>query len=400
MAKLRICMHVLMPLGIDIRVEREARTLSDQGYAVTVVDLAGENVPPLVEVDERIQIKHLPVTRNFTITRFRRWTTLRAAALFVRGVFTLLRTPADIYHAHDVNALPATYVAARLKRKPLIYDAHELPLAEISVKARWVQRLSRVVLRHIVPRCTEVITVSPPIVRVLQEEYGARRVTLVRNIPWYQSVAPNNILREHLGLAAETRILLFQGNLGANRALDLLVRAARFLRPGIVIVLLGPPRPEVQSVLAALIVSEGVAERVRVLPPVPYAELLQWTAGADMGLALFRPDYSFNVRWCLPNKLFEYLMAGLPVLASSLDVVREVLEKEGVGRIVEDMTPVGIAAAMNELLADEEGLRQMHQRALALVRRSLCWEQEQRQLLELYARVYPHASPVALQKPG
>src|SRR5882757_9679312 len=107
----RICMHVLVPIGIDVRVEREASTLIEQGYEVTIVDLAGENLKKLVEVNKAIRLKHLPVSRDFTITRFKKWATLRAALIFLRGVYTLLRTPTDIYHAHDFNALPAAYIA-------------------------------------------------------------------------------------------------------------------------------------------------------------------------------------------------------------------------------------------------------------------------------------------------
>jgi glycosyltransferase involved in cell wall biosynthesis len=140
-------------------------------------------------------------------------------------------------------------------------------------------------------------------------------------------------------------------------------------------------------VLDQLIISEGVAERVRIVPPVPYTELLRWTASADLGLALFRPDYSLNVRWCLPNKLFEYLMAGLPVLASPLDAVREILEAHQVGYVVEDMTPEGIAQAVNALLAEPEKLAHMRQNALELVRDILCWEKEREELLKLYEHI-------------
>jgi glycosyltransferase involved in cell wall biosynthesis len=380
-------MHVLGPLDRDIRVEREASTLAAQGYQVTVVDVARGAEDALLLVDSAITVRHVPVPRHFSVTRFKRRTLLRALLIFVRSVLTLLWVPTDVYHAHDFNALPATYVAARLKGKPLVYDAHELPLAELSIKARWVQVLSRRVLRHIVPRCAAVISVSPPIIQVLQEEYHASRPVLVRNIPWYQPAQRGDMLHQRLNLPTQTRILLFQGYLGADRALDLLVRAARYLSSSAVIVLLGPPRQEVVQELEALIASEGVAEQVRIVPPVPYAELLRWTASADLGLALFRPEHSLNVRWCLPNKLFEYIMAGLPVLASPLDAVCDLLETAQVGRVVEDMTPEGIAAAMNELLANPLLLQQMHRNALELARDSLCWEQERQHLLDLYAQL-------------
>jgi len=383
----RVCMHVLGPLEIDVRVEREAHTLLEYGYQVTVVDLARKDTRSLVEVHQGLQVKHISVSRRFAATRFQRWPFLRAVPLFTRAVLTLLRTPADIYHAHDFQALPATYVAARLKHKPLIYDAHELPLTELSIKSRWLEALLKAVVQHIVPRCAGVISVSPPILEQIQQEYHASTLALVRNIPYYQSIPRNNRLREHLGVSAETRLFLYQGYLAENRGLDLLVRAARFLRPQAMIILLGPPRPAVLAELTALIASEGVSERVKILPAVPYTELLHWTASADVGLALFRPDYSLNIRWCLPNKLFEYIMAGLPVLSTPLDAVREVLETRQVGRVVADLTPEGIASAMNELLADPVALAEMRRRTLLLAREELCWEKEREALLRLYAQV-------------
>jgi glycosyltransferase involved in cell wall biosynthesis len=136
--------------------------------------------------------------------------------------------------------------------------------------------------------------------------------------------------------------------------------------------------------LEALIVSEGVADRVRILPPVPYTELLDWTASADIGLLVYSPDYSLNVQMCLPNKLFEYLMAGLPVLASPLDAVTEVIRTYDVGQIVHSLTQQDIGAAINSMLADRLALARMRCNALNAAKQDLCWEKESQQLIRLY----------------
>jgi len=141
---------------------------------------------------------------------------------------------------------------------------------------------------------------------------------------------------------------------------------------------------ETVAELEALAVKEGVADRVKIIPPVPYAELLEWTASADIGLAVFSPDYSLSVRWCLPNKLFEYLMAGLPVLATSLDAVADLLKSYDVGQVVPSFTPVDIAAAINAMLADHAALDRMRRNALKAVRGDLCWEKERQRLIRLY----------------
>lgn len=176
----------------------------------------------------------------------------------------------------------------------------------------------RCLLARILSSCAGTITVSSPITQEICTRYHTSEITLVRNVPVYQAVSKSNRLRQHLGLGQEVRIALYQGNLQPDRGLDHLIRAAAYLERDIVIVLLGKEIGDTLTQLETLIANEGVTDRVKILPPVPYAELLDWTASADMGLIIYSPGQSLNVQMCLPNKLFEYLMAGLPVLASPI----------------------------------------------------------------------------------
>jgi glycosyltransferase involved in cell wall biosynthesis len=242
-----------------------------------------------------------------------------------------------------------------------------------------------------VHRCAGIITVSPPIAEELRALYRAREVTVVRNVPVYQTVPRSQRLREHLGLGPEVRLALYQGNIQPDRGLDRLVRAARFLAPDIVLVLMGKAIEPTRSQLEELIASEDVAGRVKLLPAVPYDELLDWTASADLGLTIFPPDYSLSIRYTLPNKLFEYLMAGLPVLSSQLDAIAEVLQAYEVGRVAPSLDPRDLAAAINALFADPVALERMRHNALRAARQEFHWEKEQQRLVDLYRRIL-HAS--------
>ena len=181
--------------------------------------------------------------------------------------------------------------------------------------------------------------------------------------------------------------MLYQGNLQPNRELDRLVRAAPFLAPDTVLVMMGKDMKSTASQLRALITAEGVEERVKMLPAVPYAELLSWTAAADMGVAIFAADYSLNVSMFLPNKLFEYIMAGTPVLASQIKPIVEVIDTYKVGRVVSSLAPAAIARAINEMLADEQALTVMRRNALEAARAELCWEKERPRLIALYQTI-------------
>ncbi len=120
---------------------------------------------------------------------------------------------------------------------------------------------------------------------------------------------------------------------------------------------------------------------------MPYAELLEWTASADIGLTIFPPDYSLSIRFTLPNKLFEYLMAGRPVLSSQLDAIAEVIKTYNVGQIVPSLAPSAIAAAINAMLADTAALARMRRNALETAQHEFYWEKESQELILLYKKL-------------
>lgn len=384
----RVCMHVLGTARTDVRVMREATALAQAGYAVTVVDLERDGSRPRVEELQGVRLKHVVVPGRFKRTRFKPWFLVKMAGMILRGSWTVASTPAEVYHAHDDTALLACYVAARLHRKPLVFDAHELPLVQPNL-TRWrrLTALARAILRHVTPRSAAVITVSAPIGREMKRLYGARRVELVRNIPLYVAPISSDRLRASYGLSPDVRIALYQGGLQENRSLEILVRAARYLDPGHMILMMGSG--ESQPMLERLIREEQVGDRVQIVPPVPYADLLECTASADVGLIVYRGSYSPNVQMCLPNKLFEYMMAGVPTVASQLDAVAEILQTYQVGDLVPSLEPSDVGRAISALLADRERRAAMRYNALAASQRVFRWEIERETLIALYQSLGP-----------
>ena len=380
----KVCMHVLTTVRTDARVMHAATALTNAGFAVSVVDIVDKGSQTNEDIDG-ISFTHVKTSSEFLNTRFRRWALIKALLLFIRSTLLLLRTPADIYHAHDFTALPACYVAARLHRKPLIFDAHELPLSELDVpQRRWLRILLTPFLAHMLSRCSGGIGASPFYEQVLRERYHLAKVTLLRNVAPYRLVEKSDRLRQRLGLDPSVRIALYQGNIQPDRRLDIVVRAAAFLEDDIVIVMLGRGIEPAISGMKALIAREGLADRVKILPPVPYEELLDWTASADIGLTLIPPDGTLNMRTCLPNKLFEYLMAGLPVLASPMEAVAPLVTSYDVGRVVPSLAPADLGAAINAMLADAAGLARMRRNALNAAQGEFNWEKESASLFHLY----------------
>lgn len=377
-------MHVRGSLRTDARVRREANTLVQEGFIVTVVDVEQEHVTLLKEDIDGIHTRHL-IKPGWFVRAHMPWRLLKSAEKLFFCTLALLKVRADIYHAHDVNALLPCYIVAKLRRKPLIFDAHEMPLYELDNLRRSLGRkILWSVLSFLLAGCAGIITVSSPIAQEMYKRYGAANVTIIRNIPPYQLVSKKNHLHRCLELHPGTRIALYQGNLQEDRGLDRLVYAARFLDRENVIVLMGKAVGETLARLELLIAEEGVADRVKILPAVPYEELLDWTSSADVGLIIFAPDFSVNIQMCLPNKLFEYLMAGLPVLATPLSAVSEILRTYQVGQSVSSLCPEQIAADLNALLADQNTMARLRANALQAVHEDLRWEMERQQLIGLY----------------
>src|SRR6266567_7384863 len=129
----KICMHVTDGAYDDYRVMREATALVEAGYDVTIVDIMAEVERPLDEDISDVHMRHVMMPELFVPTRFKPWFLVKSADMVVRGALRLMRTSTDIYHAHDVKGLPAFYIAASLRHKPLVFDSHEIPLDDPNI---------------------------------------------------------------------------------------------------------------------------------------------------------------------------------------------------------------------------------------------------------------------------
>ncbi len=384
---IRVCMHVLRDACNDVRAIRAGTTLVNEGFDVSIIDVECDRSRPMKEDIHGIHLRHLIIPTWQTSRRSEVQFFITALRTFILSIIRLIQSRADIYHAAELTALPACCIVAALRRKPLVYEAYELtiPFPETSVKF-W-RRSAKLLMRFlalVLPRCAGIIATTPLYAQEMQKHFQLKEVCLLRNIPPYKVVQKSDRLRQHLGLNPHIYIALYQGYIEPLRNLDKLVRAAKFLEPGIIIVMMGKGVEETVSQLETLIAEEGVADRVKIIPPVPYEELLSWTASADLGLIVYSPDYSPAIKMCLGNKLFEFLMAGVPVLASQLDAVVEIIKTYDVGQVVSSLTPASIGEAINSMLADRDVLARMHRNALEAAKQELNWEKESQQLARLY----------------
>jgi glycosyltransferase involved in cell wall biosynthesis len=387
---IKVSVHVLRDARTDYRLRRSVTALADAGYQVSVVDIETDRLLPSEENLQGVRLQHVIIPDWWISRDSEPLFFVRAIQAFVGSIRRLIQDNADIYHANDFSALPATCIAALVRHKPLIFEIYDLQFPAPETGIGFWHRLGKlIVLVHklVLPRCVGVIVTSPFHAQEIRRHFNRKDMTLVRNVPIFHAVQKNNLLREYLALPPSTRIALYQGNLQPDRNLEVLIRAAKYLEKDIVIVMKGKSIRSTQVDLEALIAQEGVSDRVKIMAPVPYDEALDWTASADIGLIVHSPERSLNNKTLLPNKFFEFLMAGLPVIASSLDAIAEVITTYDVGHVLSSLAPQDVAEAINAMLNDGDVLERMRENALKVAREEFHWEKERKQLLALYEKI-------------
>jgi glycosyltransferase involved in cell wall biosynthesis len=378
-----IAMLVRNPYTHDTRVEKEVRTLTAAGYRVSIVADAGPGLP---EREARAEAVVIRVPRRRPALPGVRFVLQQAR---LARVLRDLRP--DVIHAHDSNALVPVALAARALDVPYVYDAHDLwlgrPRRERSPIYFALNQLYYAVVEWmLVRRAAATITVSPPIAEHLARRYGLPRVDLVPNYPEPPGNLQARDIRSLPGaerLGRDAPIVLYVGGLMGGRGLEELVDAMAHVE-GAALVLLG------DGVLAGPLQKRaaraGTGERVHILPPVAPADLIDVAASAAVGVSPIVPS-CLNYRYSLPNKLFQYMAAGLPVVASDFPQVREIVEASACGMVVDTRRPAEIAGAINRILADPEAARAMGVRGRQAVEERFNWAASARALLDVYGRL-------------
>ncbi|MGH2381040.1 MAG: glycosyltransferase family 4 protein [Candidatus Limnocylindria bacterium] len=385
-APLHVAMLVRNPYTHDSRVEKEAGTLRDAGYRVTVIADAGPGLP-VADMVDGIAVVRVPRALGGMPG-------IRYATHDVRLAKVLAGLRPAILHAHDSNALLPVGLAASGLHVPFVYDAHEL----------WLHRPRRghhrmyhdasrayyaALQQWMVPRASAILTVSAPIQRHLERVYRAP-VDLVPNYPVLGAPAVAGPLRTRLGAGVPERspIVLHLGGMMATRGLEELVTAIRDVAEAHLVFLGGGDSAPLLRLARQL----GIAKRIHILSPVPPGDVEAYAAAADIGVVTTQP-IGLNNRYSLANKLFQYMAAGIAVLASDFPQVRAVVVGSGAGLVADTRRPEAIAVALNDLLGDRAALRAMGERGRKAIEERYNWSTSAAALLAAYARVVSGAGP-------
>ncbi len=367
----RIIVSVINDLVTDQRVHKTCLTLSEMGFDLILV---GRKLADSLPMD----------TRPYACHRMKLLFTkgpLFYAEFNIRLFFYLLFHRFDLLTANDLDTLLPNYLMSKIKHKPLVYDSHEY-FTEVPelVNRPGVQKIWKRIEKWIFPKLKDVFTVNQSIAGLFEKEYGVKP-KVVRNIP-FKKIIKTDKTREDLNLPADQFILILQGSgINIHRGSEEMVEAMKYIDGAVLLIVGGG---DVIEKLKEMALHPDIKGKVVFKPRQPYNSLMQYTANADMGLTLDK-DTNLNYRYSLPNKIFDYIQAGIPVLASNLPEIRKIIEKYEIGDFIPNHEPVEIAKKVLEIMKDTAQLNNW-KRNLTFAADDLTWEKESEIIKQVYSK--------------
>jgi glycosyltransferase involved in cell wall biosynthesis len=373
-AKGTVTVLVSDDLMTDQRVQRTCKALKDNGYGVVLV---GRDYPSKEEfkADYKVKKMHLVFKRS----------ALFYGELNIRQMWYLLAHKTDIVYANDMDTLLGAYIAAKIKGLPLVFDAHELfsEVPELEGRER-VKRFWQWLERKLIPKTTAAITVCQSVADHYEKICGVK-MKVVRNVPdtgTYTDLHPAGtwgILDKIEG----KDILLYQGAVNKGRGLREIIDAMEFLE-GCVLVIVGGG--DMELLLKPYANHKPYGERIVFTGRKTPEELHRITPKATLGLCLME-NIGLNYYYSLPNRLSDFAVAGVPVIASKFPEIERFQERYGTCTLVEEKTmkdPKGLAVEIEKALEYWKSMTQEERSVrFALAKKELRWEEEQKKLISV-----------------
>jgi glycosyltransferase involved in cell wall biosynthesis len=402
----RVCIITPGSIGSNPRVVKEADSLHTAGFAVHVIATRTvERVEArdqslmrrinwqLERVDLRSRIdwwlRRLPQLAARRAYQATGWWPLaeQGFSAFTPALADLAhRTPADLYIAHYPAALPVAAAAARRFRARYAYDAEDYHLGD------WPddpahdgsRRLVREIERRYLSGCAYVTAASPGIADAYAQTYGIARPTVLLNV-FPLELAPPGPTPKGTGEPGPS-VYWFSQTIGPARGLECAVKAIALARTQPHLYLRGTPAPGYADELAMLAVEAGSAERVHLLDPAAPDEMVRLASAYDLGLC-GEPAHTANNARALSNKLFSYLVAGVPPLMSATPAQHAFAVEAGIeDQLYPSGDAVKLAALMDGILGSPERLRAARVRALRLATERYNWGRQSAVLVDSVAR--------------
>ncbi|NOQ27484.1 MAG: glycosyltransferase [Bacteroidales bacterium] len=366
----RIYITVTNDLVTDNRIHKVACTLLKSGANVTLI--GRKKTGSLQILDKPYQTKRFKLLFERGFGFYLEYN--------IRLFFYLLFRRANVIIANDLDTLLGSYIASFFKSVELVYDSHEY-FTEVPelVNRKIPRKVWTLIEKTILPRIKYSYTVCESIAQIYNDLYGIN-MKVVRNVPYYINRAiPEKEYKN------DSKLILYQGALNVGRGLEHIIDAMQFLDDA-KLQIIGDG--DITEQLKERIIKKGLSDKVELTGKIPFEELLAYTFKADLGIAL-EENIGLNYYYALPNKLFDYIQAGIPVLVSPFPEMQKIVNKYDIGTIYEHKTPELLAKKIMEIFNLEIPYNKWKENT-ALAAKDLCWENEEKILIQIYSQLGLH----------
>ncbi|MCL0079968.1 glycosyltransferase [Dehalococcoidia bacterium] len=387
-----ICLFTsMLNIVYDGRTINEANALISAGYKVTIAanyprptttdtiqDNSRYNIVYLHDIHRPKWTEHAPsVIRKF-------FSLLYLLYIFLTSLWRTLRISADVYHAPDYNSLLLAYMASILKKSKVVYDSRDFYAGYSFKNGKPIYRnVTEYIEGLIIKKVDVVITSNDSMGEAMSKHYKIPIPMIIRACKSFAyDVTTKKNVRDDIGLEAMDKLIVHTGSITVpSRGLCELVTAISKI-PEIHFAFVGWG-PSVEK-LKMLSKNLNVQHRVHFLKPVPYEMITQYISSADAGIASIKP-ISKQYLYTLPSKFFEYIAAGLPVLASDQLEMKNIIENYRIGETFNPYEPDSIVHSILELF--DESKYPLFKENVLIARQELNWEKESKKLLSVYERI-------------
>ncbi len=358
----------------DSRVLKENISLQKAGYNVQVVALHEEYLSEFEKIQNisvhRIKLKTRSWSKNKIIQILKYFE-------FIYKTVKLYKQ-SDIFHCNDLNSLPIGVIIKKFFNKDakIVYDAHEYEINHTPNENKYKIKIQYFLEKFLIKYADKVITVSDSISDEYVRLYNIKKPELVLNTPPYKEIKKRNIFRETFGIQENQTIFLYQGGLSHGRGIEILLEAFKAIdNKNAVIVFMGYGPLErlikdTSKEYSNIYFNEAVSPTV----------LLDYTSSADFGISTIE-DSCLSYKYCLPNKMFEYIMAEIPIIVSNLYEMKRFVELNKIGTVAKENTPNGLKKSIEEAMKLDKEELGINIRKLKTVYN---WEEQEKVLLNVY----------------
>ncbi|MFC2102958.1 glycosyltransferase [Bacteroidota bacterium] len=299
---------------------------------------------------------------------------------FFSQLIDFIKIKTDIYFSSDFYSLPASVIAAKLKHATVYYDSREIYTELPALENRPVlKKIFVEIEKFFIKRVDAVFTTGEMDSEYLNRIYNLEKAYLLRNLPLtHENIVPVDY-HKMCNIPVDARIILYQGIIVHGRGIETYFRAVSKNEKIFLVLLGGGEHIDQYKSLSRKL---NINERVIFAGKIPQSELLNYTAGAFAGLSLI-DNISINNKYALPNKLFEYVMAGIPVITSDLPQMKKIVNDYSIGEVIEESSEDGLLEVINKWDKDKEFYSLLKENCRSAAK-TLNWETEFSKVKEIF----------------